>query len=218
MEVNNSFCDKDYPSSPQSFGKGSNRQFWTLGCSNDPPSLSMHSNSARLEDESQRIEYPPENEELPKAITELPAVPESKSPFRRSMTPGTADLPGTTVYESASMDSPVRIIRSGSSTPRSRIYGSHPLNQLRNQLQRDWKLSHTDSGQSSLECWDYSVELEMLKGPEGKFSFQAVLHICGPKFDTSLTCSKNFLCSCCRLFKNYSFFSAIALKDLFSHR
>ncbi|KAK7085067.1 hypothetical protein SK128_003546 [Halocaridina rubra] len=31
---------------------------------------------------------------------------------------------------------------------------------------RDYKLPHTDSGQNSLEYWDYSVELEMLKGPE----------------------------------------------------
>ncbi|XP_037805209.1 nuclear mitotic apparatus protein 1-like [Penaeus monodon] len=31
---------------------------------------------------------------------------------------------------------------------------------------RDFKLPHTDSGQNSLEYWDYSVELEMLKGPE----------------------------------------------------
>ncbi|XP_071533128.1 uncharacterized protein Cen isoform X2 [Panulirus ornatus] len=28
------------------------------------------------------------------------------------------------------------------------------------------KMPHTDSGQNSLEYWDYSVELEMLKGPE----------------------------------------------------
>ena len=33
---------------------------------------------------------------------------------------------------------------------------------------RDYKLPHTDSGQNSLEYWDYTVELEMLKGPEGK--------------------------------------------------
>ncbi|XP_042229238.1 uncharacterized protein LOC121871159 isoform X2 [Homarus americanus] len=31
---------------------------------------------------------------------------------------------------------------------------------------REYKLPHTDSGQNSLEYWDYSVELEMLKGPE----------------------------------------------------
>ncbi|XP_045110599.1 uncharacterized protein LOC123504266 isoform X3 [Portunus trituberculatus] len=31
---------------------------------------------------------------------------------------------------------------------------------------RDYKLPHTDSGQNSLEYWDYTVELEMLKGPE----------------------------------------------------
>ena len=33
---------------------------------------------------------------------------------------------------------------------------------------RGYKLPHTDSGQNSLEYWDYTVELEMLKGPEGK--------------------------------------------------
>lgn len=33
---------------------------------------------------------------------------------------------------------------------------------------RESKLPHTDSGQNSLEYWDYTVELEMLKGPEGK--------------------------------------------------
>ncbi|KAK8737869.1 hypothetical protein OTU49_004284 [Cherax quadricarinatus] len=31
---------------------------------------------------------------------------------------------------------------------------------------KEYKLPHTDSGQNSLEYWDYSVELEMLKGPE----------------------------------------------------
>ena len=34
---------------------------------------------------------------------------------------------------------------------------------------RDGKPPGGDSGQNSLEYWDYTVELEMLKGPEGEF-------------------------------------------------
>ena len=32
----------------------------------------------------------------------------------------------------------------------------------------------SDSALNSLECWDYSVELECLNGPDGKFKFPSV--------------------------------------------
>lgn len=35
---------------------------------------------------------------------------------------------------------------------------------------KDWKIPNGDSGQNSLEYWDYTMELEMLKGPAGKIS------------------------------------------------
>jgi hypothetical protein len=83
---------------------------------------------------------------------------------------------GTVIYESPA-DSPKRVSHSASSTPRFRIFpGSGNVKQpRRSHLHKEWKLAHTDSGQSSLECWDYSVEIDMLKGPEGEFLLMIVV-------------------------------------------
>ena len=84
---------------------------------------------------------------------------------------------GKESFNSYCAGSPSRTLHSSGNSTSTTCFPSggiqfHPLQRhhLRN-FTRDWKLTHSDSGQSSLEYWDYSVELEMLKGPEGNVKY-----------------------------------------------
>ena len=96
--------------------------------------------------------------------------------------------------------------------------GGLPLQNLQQHIRhlqsRDWKLSHSDSGQSSLEYWDYSVELEMLKGPEGKKIFLAnCSHFWAGSNELFYLVFMMVAIECCSFLTKTFFFFALFLKD-----
>ena len=57
------------------------------------------------------------------------------------------------------------------------VLSSHGGNYGNSQTHHPSVLRRADSAMNSLECWDYSVELECLQGSDGKFCFNVFFTI-----------------------------------------